>query len=118
MSHVAKLEVKFTNLEAIQRACERMGGLFLGKGIEKFYDETEAGGYLIQFPDWQYNLVIQPNGSLVYDNYGGEWGNQAYLDKFKQLYAVETAKAAAQANQYYYQEEELPTGVLKLTIEV
>ena len=118
MSHVAKLEVKFTNLEAIQRACERVGGRFLGKGIEKFYDETEVGGYLIHFPDWQYNLVITAEGNLIYDNYEGEWGNQAYLDKFKQLYAVETAKIAAEANQYYYQEETLPTGVLKLTIEV
>lgn len=118
MSHVAQLDIKCTNVEAMKAACTRAGALFLGKGLERFYDESEYGGYLIQLPGWEYNLVIQADGSLAYDNYEGQWGDIAQLNQFKQLYAIEAAKQAAQQNQYYFQEEQLPTGVLKLTIEV
>ena len=111
MSHVAKVDVKFTNNEAIQAACKRMGAVYCGKGFVKFYDNTEVGGIVVSLPGWEYNIVIQPNGAIQYDNYEGQWGDSAVLDQFKQLYAIE-------AEGYSYQEEVLPTGVLKLTVNI
>ena len=118
MSKVAKLDVKFTNVEAIKSACTRIGANFCGKGFVKFYDETEVGGYVIQLPDWKYPIVIKPDGSIRYDNYNGEWGSMAVLNQFKQYYAADTAKQAAIENNYSFEEEELPTGVLKITVNI
>lgn len=118
MSHVSQMSVKFTDIEAMKAACIRMGAQFCGKGFITFYDETEVGGYVIQLPDWKYGIVVKPDGSIRYDNYGGEWGDIKELNSFKQLYAVETAKLKAKQEGYTYQEDELPTGVLKLTIEI
>lgn len=118
MSHVAQVDVKFTNVEAIRAACSRMDARYCGKGFITFYDDTEIGGLVVQLPQWEYAVVIKADGSLYYDNYGGDWGDIKYLNRFKQLYAVENAKLAAQEKGYSFEEEELSTGVLKVTINI
>lgn len=119
MSHVATIKPTFHNIKAIQSTCARIPGIdFCGKGFVSFYDETEVGGYILQLQGWKYPVVIKPDGSLYYDNYNGEWGNEALLDRFKQVYAIEAAKCEAIEQHYEYTEEVLPTGVLKLTINV
>lgn len=117
MSHVAQVDVKFTNVEAIKRACQRMGASFCGKAIVKYYDDTEIGGNVVQLAGWEYPITIKPDGTLYYDNYEGQWGAIEQLNQFKQLYTIEAAKIAAENEGYVYTEETLPSGVLKLTIE-
>lgn len=116
MSHVAKVDVEFRDMKALERACKRINAQFCGRGFVKFYDDTEVGGTVIYLPDWKYGIVIQANGDVCYDNYEGEWGDMAELLKLKRYYAVEAAKVEAEEKGYTYEEEELPTGVLKLTI--
>ena len=118
MSHVAKVDVKMTDAKALETACRRIGANFCGKGFVKFYDETEVGGYVINIPGWKYNICVQSDGTVAYDNYEGEWGDISALNQLKQYYAVEVAKQEAVEQGYTYQEEELPTGVLKVTIEI
>lgn len=116
MSHVAKVDVEFRDVTALQRACARMGAQFCGRGFVKFYDDTEVGGLVVYLPGWKYGVVIQGNGDVCYDNYDGEWGSMDEFLKLKRYYAIEAAKITAEEKGYTYQEEELPTGVLKLTI--
>ena len=118
MSHVSQMQVKITDVDAMKAACKRMNAQFCGKGFVTFYDETEVGGIVIQLPGWQYSIVVKPDGSIRYDNYNGEWGDIKELNLFKQLYAIETAKQKAEEKGYTYQEDELPNGVLKLTIQI
>lgn len=118
MSHVAKIDVKMTDAKAMQAACLRIGANFCGKGFVKFYDESEYGGYVINLPGWQYNICVQADGTVAYDNYEGEWGDIRMLNQLRQYYAAEVAKQEAAQQGYSFQEEELQTGVLKVTIEI
>ena len=52
----------------------------------------EATGLIVRLPDWAYPAVIDTTtGQVHYDNYNGAWGDQAQLDRFLQIYAVEKA---------------------------
>ena len=52
----------------------------------------EVSGLIVRLPDWTYPVVIDTTtGQVHYDNYDGAWGDQAQLDRFLQIYAVEKA---------------------------
>ena len=77
----------------------------------------EATGLLIQFPGWQYPMVVDTlTGSIKYDNFGGRWGNQSQLDRFLQLYAVERTKLEARKKGLQISEQTLQDGSIKLQI--
>ena len=57
-------------------------------------------------------------GSLRYDNYGGNWGDQKLLDRFQQAYAVEKACLESRKQGHGVVEQALADGSVKLTITV
>ncbi len=118
MSHVATISIKCKDVNAIKRACARIGGTYCGRDFFRFYDNQEFLGHIVQLPGWQYPICITDDGNIQYDNFNGEWGSTETLQQFQQLYAIEAAKCAAEEQSYAYTEEVLPTGVLKLTIEI
>ena len=74
---------------------------------------------LVLFPDWAYPAVIDTTtGQVHYDNYNGAWGDQAELDRFLQIYAVERARIEARKKGHQVTEQALADGSIKLTIAV
>ena len=76
-------------------------------------------GLIVRLPDWTYPVVIDTTtGQVRFDNYNGAWGDQAQLDRFLQIYAVEKARIEARKKGHQVTEQALADGSIKLTIRV
>jgi len=79
----------------------------------------EVAGLIVRLPDWTYPVVIDTSsGQVRYDNYEGAWGDQARLERFLQIYAVEKARIEARKKGHQVTEQSLADGSIKLTIRV
>jgi hypothetical protein len=116
MSHLVTIQTKVRDPAAIAAACQRLGLPAPVQGTARLYSGA-ATGWLVQLPGWQYPVVLDPaTGEVQYDNYQGHWGEQAQLDRFLQLYAVEKTKLEARKKGYPVTEQTLPNGSIRLQI--
>jgi hypothetical protein len=116
MSHIVTIQSKVRDPATIAAACRRMGLAEPVHGTAKVYG-TEATGLIVQLPGWDYPTVIDTQtGDVRYDNFNGSWGEQAHLDRFMQLYAVEKAKIEARGKGFQVTEQALGDGSIKLQI--
>jgi len=70
-------------------------------------------------PGWKYPAVFDlKTGECQFDNYEGSWGQESHLDSLKQGYAIEAAKAKAEADGCEVEEMLLEDGSVKLTIPI
>ena len=116
MSHLVSIKTRVTDVLAITAACKRLGLTVPAQGTAKLYS-GEATGLLLQLPGWQYPVVIDTlSGTCVYDNYEGRWGDQAQLNRFLQVYAVEKAKQEARQQNLLVTEQDLEDGSIRLQI--
>jgi hypothetical protein len=63
-------------------------------------------------------VIDTRSGQVRFDNYEGLWGDQAHLDRFLQIYAVEKAAIEARKRGHSVVEQALADGSIKLTITV
>jgi hypothetical protein len=116
LSHIVRIETKVHDPAAITAACSRLGLPILTLGTARLYS-GEATGLLLQLPGWQYPAVIDTQtGTIQFDNYQGRWGDQAHLDRFLQMYAVEKAKLEARKKNLAVTEQQLQDGSIRLQI--
>ena len=116
MSHIVSIQTKVHDKTAITAACQRMNLAPPIQGKAQLFS-SECTGLLVNLPGWQYPAVIDvQSGTVKYDNYQGNWGEQAHLDKFLQMYAVEKAKIEARKKGYSVSEQALNDGSIKLQI--
>jgi hypothetical protein len=116
MSHVVTIHTKLHDPAAVAAACRRLGLGAPAQGTARLFS-GEATGLLVQLPGWKYPAVIDVlTGAIRFDNYGGHWGEQAQLDRFLQIYAVEKAKIEARKAGYQVSEQALQDGSIKLQI--
>lgn len=116
MSHIVTIQTRVHDPAAVAIACERMGLPAPTTGTARLYS-GEATGLLVQLPGWQYPVVIDTlTGSVKFDNYEGQWGEQQHWHKFLQLYAVEKAKLEARKKGFQVSEQSLQDGSIKLQI--
>jgi hypothetical protein len=118
MSHIVSIKTEIRDASALRAACQRLGlpqpvagthGLFSG----------QIAGLAVQLPKWLYPVVCElGTGQLHYDNYQGRWGDQKFLDAFRQSYAVEKAKIEARRKGHTVSEQSLSDGSIKLAIHV
>src|SRR5271168_3646972 len=100
MSHLVKVQTKLRDQAAIGLACQRLGLAAPLQGTARFYS-GEATGLLVQLRGWTYPLAIDTTtGAVQYDTFEGRWGEQAKLDQFMQMYAVEKCRQEARAKGY------------------
>src|SRR5215467_16278717 len=100
MSHIVSIQTKVRDPAAVAAACQRLSLAAPVQGTARLYS-GEATGLLVQLPGWQYPVVIDTaTGEVRYDNFAGRWGEQAQLDRFLQMYAVELAKLEARKKGY------------------
>lgn len=116
MSHIVQIETKVQDPVAIAAACRRLNLPEPVHGTAQLYS-AEATGLLVRLPEWEYPIVIDTTtGTVNYDNFGGHWGDQARLDAFMQMYAVEVAKLEARKKGCSVVESQLQDGSIKLQI--
>jgi len=103
---------------ALAAACRRLGLAEPVQGKAKLFT-SEAEGLIVNLPDWRYPVVIDTDSRQVhYDNYSGQWGKQAELDRLLQAYAVEKGKLEARRAGHTVTEQPLSDGSIKLTVQV
>jgi hypothetical protein len=103
---------------AISAACRRLQLPPPIAGTAQLFS-VEVSGLIVRLRDWTYPTVIDTTtGQVHYDNYDGAWGDQAELDRFLQIYAVERARVEARKKGHQITEQALADGSIKLTITV
>lgn len=118
MSHIVTITTQIRDPVAIELACDRLQLAKPQAGEHQLFSKV-AEGLAVRLRDWRYPIVCQPaTGELLYDNYGGRWGNQQRLDEFVQAYAVEQAKRQARLRGYGVTERLLADGSVRLTLSV
>jgi hypothetical protein len=116
MSHVVTIQTKVHDPAAIAAACQRLNLAAPVQGTVRLYS-GEATGLIVRLPGWQYPAVVEPlTGTIRYDNFEGHWGDQAHLDRFLQLYAVEKSKLEARKKGFAVTEQTVQDGGIKLQI--
>ena len=118
MSHIVEIKTQIRDQAAIRAAAQRLGLPAPVLGTAKLYSD-QATGLLVQLPGWRYPLVCNTaTGQIKYDNFSGNWGDQAQLGAFLQAYAIEMAKIEARKKGHTVSEQHLSGGAIKLTIQV
>lgn len=116
MSHIVTITTQVKDPTAVSAACRRLGLAEPVHGAAQLYS-GQATGLLVQLPGWQYPTVIDTaTGAVHFDNFAGQWGEQAHLDQFMQMYAVEKAKLESRKRGHQVVEQQLRDGSIKLTI--
>jgi hypothetical protein len=118
MSHIVEIKTEVRDETAVQSACQRLHLPRATRGTFQLYSSTETG-LGIELPHWKYPVVANTEtGQLRYDNFGGRWGSQDFLDQFLQAYACEKTKIEARRKGHSVVEQQLPNGSVKLTVSV
>lgn len=116
MSHLVTIATKVHDPVAVAAACQRLNLAAPVQGTAELYSGA-ATGLLVRLPGWKYPAVIDTlSGAVKFDNFEGVWGEQAQLDRFLQMYAVERAKQEARKKGYTVSEQSLEGGSIKLQI--
>ncbi|MFH5802772.1 DUF1257 domain-containing protein [Alienimonas sp. DA493] len=116
MSHVVTIETKLRDPAALSAACVRLKLPEPQRETVKFFDGGEHAGLAVRPPGFVYPVLVQPDGNVRCDTYGGRWGDDAFLGRLKQAYAVEAAKLQAKARGHRCTETALPDGSVRLTV--
>lgn len=116
MSHIVTIQTKVQDSAAITAACRRLGLPAPVHGKARLYS-GEVSGWIVQLPGWTYPAVIDTaSGSIHFDNFGGSWGEEAHLQRYLQMYAIEKCRLEAQKRGYQVTEQTLQNGSIKLQI--
>jgi hypothetical protein len=95
MSHTMNIVTELKDYDAIAIACSRLGFKLLGVGKHHLYGSEESG-LAVQIPGWNYPVVIHADGTVAYDTYNGQWGNEKQLTQLIDVYGLEKARMEAQ----------------------
>ncbi len=117
MSHTVTIKTKITDLTAIQSACQRLKLPQPIQGEIRLFDRI-ASGIGVQLDGWRFPICVEPDGNLLFDNFGGFWGIPEKLDQFQQAYAVCKATIEARKQGYTCQESVLADGSVRLSVMV
>jgi len=118
MSHLVTIKTEIREVGAVRAACSRLKLAEPVQGKHEVFG-AECEGLAVRLPDWIYPVVCDTaTGQVHYDNFGGRWGDEAHLNRFKQAYAVERTKAEARKQGRLVTETAMPSGKIKLTISL
>ena len=115
MSHITRRKSAIKNADTLKKACDRVAGAKYIGHVKKARGAPQ-GGHQFKLKGWEYPVTVDATGECIFDNYGGQWGNKAELDKITQGYAVEAANTLAIADGLEFVEEALSDGSIKCTI--
>lgn len=118
MSHIVEIRTELRDPLAIAAACHRLRLPAPAAGQHRLYSGS-VEGLAVQLPDWRYPVVCDTaTGEVRFDNYSGQWGDEARLNSFLQAYAVEKARLEARRRGHTVTEQSLQDGSIKLSIHL
>lgn len=101
MSHTVKVKSVLNKTpQALKQAVEKMKGTYLGEGEFDLFQTKKEKGLGFHLPGWRYPLVVRKDGEMVFDDYGGSWGNRKDLEILTKTYTVEAARVGAESAGY------------------
>lgn len=116
MSHIVSIETKCHDPLAVAAACQRLNLPPPVQGTVELFSGN-ATGLIVKLPGWQYPVVIDPlSGTIKYDNYGGQWGDDAELSRLMQMYSVEKCRLEARKKGFQVTEQSLQDGSIRLQV--
>ena len=118
MSHIVRIQTEVRDGAAVFAACRRRQLAEPVAGKHRLFS-SEVEGLAVNLRDWSYPAVCKlETGEVLYDNFGGRWGEQRELDQFMQAYAVEKARIEARKRGHMVTEQSLADGSIKLTVQI
>jgi hypothetical protein len=116
-SHTVKIRIELSNPAALAAAVAALRGEFLGSGEFELFETAgrsrqRFSGFGFRLPGWRFPLIAQSSGDLAFDDFNGNWGNVADLDRLRSEYA--TAAAELAAARLGWQSERLSGGGLRV----
>ncbi len=111
MSHISKIEVQITDIQALKKACQRLGFSFLeNKNTFVWYSGTSVCDHAIQVPGAKYEIGLKGT-ELLFDDYSSGGLNNNIPGKIKQAYAVERVKHEANTRKMRIVEKPTQSGI-------
>jgi hypothetical protein len=118
LSHIVTIKTEVRDQAAVSAACRRLELPLPIQGTAQLFG-GQTSGLIVRLTGWTYPVVIDTaNGQVHYDNFNGAWGDQAQLDRFLQMYAVEKARLEARKKGHQLTEQALADGSIRLRIRV
>jgi hypothetical protein len=118
LSYIVTIKTEVRDHAAVSAACRRLQLAPPILGTAQLFSDQVAG-LIVRLPDWTYPVVIDTTtGQVRFDNYEGAWGDQAQLDRFIQIYAVEKARIEARKRGHHVVEKSLADGSIEVTIRL
>jgi hypothetical protein len=118
MSHTVQIKTHFKDLDVLQGICDAANVMLKRQNEHVYlYSGTYPAVASFELENWRYPVAIQEDGSIVFDNFNGYWGNIEPLHKIMQRYSVEKTKKEARLAGYSVQEVELEDGSIDLLID-
>ncbi len=116
MSHTATILVEVRCRTAFEKACKRLKVEYSLKETVELFDGTKVTGMTARLKGWRYPVVFS-GGNAHFDNYGGRWGEESELNKFRQVYAAEAAAHKARQQGFRVSETKLKDGTIRLVCQ-
>lgn len=116
MSHTVTIDTLFLDQDCIAQAAAQAGAVVTTGSHIKLYDGTFIDGTSLQLENWKYPVGIDKQGKAYYDNFGGQWGDQAQLDVFRQTYAVLVATKQARTEGWNVTQSTRLDGTVRLSL--
>lgn len=118
MSHIVQIQTEIRDPIAVAAACSRLKLPAPSHRTVQLFS-AQATGLAVELPGWRYPVICHTEtGQIQYDNFGERWGEQAELQKLRQIYACEKAKIESRRLGHMVTEQQLVDGSIKLTIQV
>lgn len=117
MSHIATVKVMIKDLQALEAVCRELGipVEVRSRKVKMYSGEIQAAATL-RPPGWTYPVVVQADGSVKYDNYGGRWGKQDQLNRVLRRYSERVAVSQARRMGLSVRRHEQPDGSVVLSL--
>lgn len=120
MSHTVRMKSKLTEPTIIARAADRWAKR-MGKTCQvemnswaQLYDRAHAQGTVLKINGWRYPVVVKDDGQLLYDDFGGTWGNVRDLHGIQQHYSALIVGDQMREEGWVVEESETADGEIKL----
>ena len=115
MSHTLTIKTEIRDFAAVSSSCRRLKLAPPTQGEVRLFDRV-ATGIGVQLDGWRFPVCIEIDGNLLFDNFGGFWGNPERLGEFQQIYAIEKAKIEANKQGHACQESVQADGSIHLFV--
>mgnify|MGYP006296725889 CR=1 FL=1 len=118
MSHISKIELKINDLDALKRACDRLGLQFLHwQSCFKWFSGTMKCDHAIKVPDASYEIgVVRKDKD--YDLLWDDWSSGGLVQRLgpgagllKQAYTIERVRAEARKKNMRFTETQREEGI-------